>query len=50
LSVSQCSVSAFWRPEMAISAHSSTGLIKPMILDIVVLVLEISSNTNYFSL
>jgi len=31
LSVSQCSISAFWQSENAISDHSSTGLIKPMI-------------------
>jgi len=30
LSDSQCSFSAFWRPENAISAHSSTGLVKKM--------------------
>ena len=49
-SVSQCSFSAFWRAENAISAHSSTGLIKSMILDILGLGLEISSNTTSFSL
>jgi len=32
LSVSQCSFSAFWQAENAISAHSSTGLINSMIL------------------
>jgi len=32
LSVSQCSFSAFWRPKNAVSAHSSTDLIKSMIL------------------
>jgi len=31
LSVPQCSYSAFWRSENAISDHSSTGLIKPVI-------------------
>jgi len=42
LSVSQCSFSALWQPENAITAHSSTGLIMSMILNILVLVLEIS--------
>jgi len=42
MSVSQCSFSAFWRAENAISAHSSMGLIKSLILDILVLGLEIS--------
>jgi len=42
LSVSQCSFSAFWRAENAISAHSSTGLIKSMIFDIILMGLEIS--------
>ena len=37
LSVSQSLFSAFWRPENAISALSSTGLIKAMNLDILVL-------------
>jgi len=49
LSDSQCSFSAFWRPENAISAHSSTGLVKSMILVILVLGLEISGNTTSFS-
>ena len=39
-----------WGPENAISAHSSTGLIKAMILDIYVLGLEISAMTTSFSL
>jgi len=43
LSVSQCSFSAIFRPENAISAHSLLGLIKSMILDILVLGLEISA-------
>jgi len=43
-------ISAFWRPENAVIAHSSTGLIKSMILDILVLGLEISANTTSFSL
>jgi len=34
LSVTPCLFSAFWRPENAFSAHSSTGLIMSMILDI----------------
>jgi len=33
----------------AISAHSSTGLIKSLILDILVLGLELSANTTSFS-
>ena len=45
-SVSQCSFSTFWRPENAISAHSSSGLIKSMILDIFVLGLDISVYTT----
>jgi len=44
------SFSQFWGPENAISAHSSTGLIKAMILDIYVLGLEISAMTTSFSL
>ena len=44
------SFSQIWGPENAISAHSSTGLIKPMILDIYVLGLEISAMTTSFSL
>jgi len=36
----------FWRAENAISAHSSTCLIKSMILDILVLGLETSANTT----
>jgi len=50
MSVSQFSFSAFWRHENAISAHSSTGLIKSMILYILVYGLEISANTITFSL
>jgi len=50
LSDPQCSFSAFWRAENAISAQSSTGLIKSMILDIIVLGLEISANTPALSL
>ena len=46
MSVSQCSFSAFWRAENAISDHSSTCLIKPMILDILVLGLEESAMTT----
>jgi len=49
LSVSQCSFLAFWRPENAISAQSSTGLTKSIILDILVFGLEISANTTSFS-
>jgi len=41
---------AFFRPENAISAHSLSGLIKSMILDILVLRLEISASTTSFSL
>jgi len=37
---------AFRRAEKAISARSSTGLIKSMILDFLVLGLEISANTT----
>jgi len=48
LSVSQCSFSAFWRAENAISDHSSTGLIKSMILDILVFGLEISAKATSF--
>jgi len=40
------SFSAYWRTENAISAHSSMGLIKSMILDILVLGLEISAKTT----
>ena len=40
----------FLRPENAVSAHSSTGLIKSMILDILVLGLKISSYTTTFSM
>jgi len=50
LSDSQCSFSAFWRPENTISAHSLTGLIKSMILNILVLGLEKSAKTTSFSL
>jgi len=50
MSVSQCSISAFWLAENAISAHSSTGLIHSMILYILVLGFEISANTTTFSL
>ena len=50
LSVSQCSFSAFWQDENAISAHSSTGRMKSKILYILVLRLEISTNTTSFSL
>jgi len=50
LSVSQCSFSAIWCSENAISALSSTGLIKSMILDILVLGLEISAKTTSFSI
>jgi len=50
LSVSQCSFSAFWRPENAISAHSSTGLNKSMTFVILVLGLEKSAKTTTFSL
>jgi hypothetical protein len=50
LSVSQCSFSAFWLAENAISAHSLTGLINSMVLDILVLGLELSANTTTFSL
>jgi len=48
MSVSQCSFSAFWWSENAISDHSSTGLIKSMILDILVLGLEITAKTTSF--
>jgi len=48
LSVSQSSFSEFWRSENAISAHSSTGLIKSTILDILVLGLEITVNTTTY--
>ena len=40
--------SLFWRPEKAISDHTSTGFIKSMILDILVLGLEITLNTTSF--
>jgi len=49
-SVSQCSFLAFWRPENAISAHSSTSLIKSNILDILVQGLDIFPKSTYFSL
>ena len=48
--LSQCSFSASLRAENAISAHSSTGLIKSMILDILVLGLEVSAISSSFSL
>ena len=41
LSDSQCSFSAIWRAENAISDHSSSGLFKSMIFDVLVLGLEI---------
>ena len=50
LSVSQSSFSVFSRGENAISAHSSTVLIKKMTLDILVLGLEISAKTTSFSI
>jgi len=50
LIVYQCSFSALWRHENAISDHSSTGLIKTMILDILVLGLEISAMTTSCSM
>jgi len=49
-SVSQCSFSAFWRDDSAISDLSSMGFIKSMILNVIVLGLEISVNTTSFSL
>jgi len=45
----QCSFSAFWLAENAITAHSSTGLISSMILDFLVLGLEVSAKTTSFS-
>jgi hypothetical protein len=42
--VSQRYFSAFWRPENAISAYSSTGLIRSMIFGIILMGLEISVN------
>jgi len=50
LSVSQCSFTASWRPENAISAQSSTGLIKSTISDKLLLELEISGKTTTFSM
>jgi len=50
MSVSQCSILAFSQAENAIPAHSLTGIINSMILDILVLGLEISANTTRFSL
>ena len=41
--------SEYWRAENAISAHSETGLIKSMILNILVFWLEISVTTIFFS-
>jgi hypothetical protein len=35
-------------PENAIPAHSTTGLIKPMVLDILVMRLDISAKTTLF--
>jgi len=49
LSVLQFSFSAFWRPENAISVHSSKGHIMSMLLYIFVLGLEMSTKTNSFS-
>jgi len=48
LSVSQCSFTAFWRADNAISDHSSTGFIKTLTLDILVLGLEISAKITSF--
>ena len=48
--VSQCSFSASLRAENAIFDHSSTGLIKSMILDILMLGLEVSANTTSFTM
>ena len=50
MSVTHCSFSAFWRPENAFSAPSSTGFIKTMIFDIIVMGLEISAKTTSFSM
>jgi len=50
LSVSQCSFSAIWRAENANSAHSLTGLIMSMILEVVELGLEIAAKTTTFSM
>jgi len=50
MSVLQCSFSAFWRSENAISGHSSTGLIKSMLLDLLVFGLEISAKTTSLTL
>jgi len=50
LSKSQCSFSALWRAENTISEHSSTGLFKSMIFDVLMLGLEKSAKTTSFSL
>ena len=50
LSVSQFSFSGLWWAENAITAYSSMGLIKSMILYILDFGLEISAETTSFSL
>ena len=47
LSVSQCSFSGLWSAENAISAYSSMGLIKSMILDILEFGLEIFADNHF---
>jgi len=49
LSVLQCLFSAFRRAENANSSHSSTGLIKSMIFDLLVLELDLPSQTTSLS-
>ena len=48
LSVLQWTFSAFWRAENVISAHSSTGLINSMNLNLLMLGLEISEKDHLF--
>jgi hypothetical protein len=50
LECSQCLFSAYCRAEITNSAHSSTGLVKSIILDILVLGLDISEKKTTFSL
>jgi hypothetical protein len=50
LGVSQFTFSAIWPAENAISAHSLTGVIMSMILEVLVLGFEIAAKTTTFSM
>ena len=50
LSVLQCSISAFWQAENAISVNSQTGRMNSKIFYILMLRLEISKNTTSISI